>query len=128
MSHTKQTVGLVALAAVLALLALGTATASATEYYEWKDFCVGNRTSHGSCEGPRSYPTAAVNKSTNGGWSWVWVWNENWGADTNSCQSGNCTARAEVGGRGYGKEQMSNIAGGTYYFVPEYLTYIGESP
>jgi hypothetical protein len=124
MSYAKQTIGLVALTAVLALLALGTASAGATEYFEWQEFCVGNRTSHGSCEGPRKYPEKAVNRSTNGGWSWVWVWNETWGADTNSCQSGNCKAEAELGGWAYGKEQMSNIAGGTYYFIPEYLTHL----
>ena len=30
----------------------------------------------------------------------------------------NCESWAQVGGQGYGKEQMANISGGTYYYTP----------
>jgi hypothetical protein len=102
-----------------AFTALVPGIATAEEYGRY-EFCTGNRVSHGNCEGPRHYPYASVNISTNGGWSWAWVWNERWGSDANSCQSGNCRAVAEIGGTAYGKEQMSNIAGGTYYFTPSW--------
>jgi len=108
---------------VTASMAFGmTASAGAEEIGGWA-FCTGNRTSHANCEGPRHYPYIASNHSTNGGWSWSWVWNERWGSNANSCQSGGCGSWAEVGGTAYGKEQMSNIAGGTYYFEPYWYGY-----
>jgi hypothetical protein len=105
------------------MMALGVASFRATDAsaYGAFAFCTGSRQSHASCEGPRHYPQVSTNKSTNGGWSWSWVWNERWGSNASSCQSGNCQSWAEVGGTAYGKEQMSNIAGGTYYFEPVWL-------
>jgi len=107
---------------VLAVVCCIAPAARAETIGAW-EFCGGNRTSHGSCEGPRHYPYIAANHSTNGGWPWSWVWNERWGGDSNSCQSGTCESWAEVGGTAYGKEQMSNIAGGTYSFVPVWWGY-----
>jgi hypothetical protein len=90
------------------------------------NFCVGNRGSHKSCEGPQVEGVRwANNRSTNGGWSWVWVWNGVYGGNASSCESGNCEAWAELGGsapHALGKEQMENIAGGTYYFVAQWGT------
>lgn len=85
------------------------------------EFCTGNHTANSKCEGPHLWPWVADAYSTNGGWSWAWVWNEKWGSDANSCQSGNCEAWAEVGGTGYGEEQMANISGKTYYYVAEWF-------
>lgn len=95
------------------LIALSVTDARAAER-----FCTGNRAANSSCEGPRHYPWAATNRSTNGGWSWVWVWNQTWGGNANSCQFGNCQAKTEIGGEAYGKEQMANISGSTYYYEP----------
>ena len=111
--------GMVRLAAVGCLLAaMFGITAVAARAGGPYEFCRGYWGSHSSCEGPHLYPYIATNRSTNGGWSWSWVWNERWGSNANSCQSGNCESWAQVGGEAYGKEQMSNIAGGTYYFIP----------
>ncbi len=85
------------------------------------EFCVGNHLANSKCSGPHLWPYAVVSHSTDGGWSWVWVWNEQWGSDANSCQSGDCFAEAVVGGEGYGREEMANISGKTYYYVPAWF-------
>jgi len=105
---------------VACLVALYAFTPTSAHANEWRAFCTGDRAANSSCEGPKFYPSISANHSTNGGWSWSWVWNEVYGSNANSCQSGNCESWAQVPGTGFGKEQMANIAGKTYYFSPDW--------
>jgi hypothetical protein len=119
-SISRPKIGARTVTCIFCLVAMFAVTAASATAAEWHAFCTGNRTSHGSCEGPAFTPAISANHSTNGGWSWSWVWNQTYGSNANSCQSGNCESWAEVAGLAKGKEQMANIAGGTYYFSPDW--------
>ncbi|MGH2852820.1 MAG: hypothetical protein ACRDLF_01325 [Solirubrobacteraceae bacterium] len=101
--------------AVVAVLALIPASALAGG-----PFCTGNRAANSSCEGTKEYVIGDSNQSTNGGWSWVWVWNEGHGGFARECRSGNCYTFAELEGYNWGKEQMANISGKTYWYEPQW--------
>ena len=113
LAHTWRTA--ICLAFVVAIFLVAAATADAGG-----SFCYGNHAANSSCEGPHDELEGAQNHSNNGGWSWVWAWNEISGGYAESCRSGNCKVTVQLSVETHGKEQMANISGNTYFYLPVY--------